>query len=176
MKALVGNPGPDTFKGSDGCSASPDGWWKEACLRHDYEAYLARCIDKKVICLQEELIFSIEHYPNLLHSSRDVPIILVGLKYNLRDWKDIKIDADRDLNTNIARMSPGWKKLPGWGIAKLFFIGVKIGRYKSWRWRGPLDQEDRPQWEQGKGKKRKYPWPSIRWIRKIEKVQRLKED
>jgi len=104
---LLGPKPPDNFV-DNGCTMSPDGWWRPACRVHDYEYCLTSVMVKVYQLFREDREY--QHAKAL--------------------WKRIKErrrDADQNLKQNIRLLSDNHalKAVFAWWVSRRYYGAVR---------------------------------------------------
>lgn len=128
---LVGPTPPEGFV-DDGCTMSPDGWWRRACRIHDYEYEEIRELYeqiKEVIAERKAM-----KYPETRY------VLKLCIKRKRKRQKSRRKLADRNLRENIRLLSQGSrvKELFAWWVSRRYY-----GAVRRWGWlalRGPGHQ------------------------------------
>lgn len=137
---LVGPKPPDDFK-DDGCSMSPDGWWKPACRVHDWEYELIRQsgIYQEIEKIDrargqiKKINADLRSGP-VWEANRD-EIYAIGAEIDrlTSKAKHMRRTADRNLKENIRRCSEGsklkWAR--AWYISRIYYRGVRLGAHPA---------------------------------------------
>lgn len=130
---LVGERPPKGFA-CDGCTMSPDWFWFEACVYHDWAYAKLRELWKEI----EVQALRCERMPNRVEKRL----------YKQLRWQHriLRRQADWELNENIRRCAV--RKYEGWRrpamyhgtiwIARVYFLGVRGFGWKAARSKAPL--------------------------------------
>lgn len=120
--SLVG-PNPPLHFRHDGCSSSPDFWWWDACIVHDYEYALLRVEYAKLGALRHELRFNSANLAVDEYMS-----IKVEVERLTRLIRHMRLTADRNLRENIRRCSQGrmWCYAWAWYCSRWYYRGVRL--------------------------------------------------
>lgn len=111
---LVGTAPPGNFV-CDGCTASPDGWWGEACKRHDFEYNRGRLLrlGLKAAKSSAEFFGGKENYNHVRQ-------LRAELRYH-------RHKADFRFRENVWRLSQGSfrRRVGGWFVAQVYYRAVR---------------------------------------------------
>ncbi len=131
---LVGPEVPLGFV-DDGCSMSPDGWWRRACRIHDYEYHLIR-----------ELVARGRIQERIVRESRkqserrdEAYAARAELRYIRSKIKYARRTADINLKENIRRCSEAGgslQRLSGWFLSRRYYGAVHRWGWKAVQGRG----------------------------------------
>ncbi len=113
---LIGPTPPLEYK-DNGCSMSPDGWWRAACRVHDYEYSLIREKIELYYCYKRKsTIFA------LLDKKRRMTV-----KELKEEIKRMRKEADTNLKENIQLLSKGSKTRAAfaWIISRRYYGAVR---------------------------------------------------
>jgi len=125
---LVGPEVPLGFV-DDGCSMSPDGWWRRACRVHDYEYHLIRDFVAQARG-QEALVRELRGSADgrdAAHAAR------AELRYLESKIRHARRTADINLKENIRRCSEAGgalQRLSGWFLSRRYY-----GAVHRWGWK-----------------------------------------
>lgn len=125
---LVGPKVPDGFV-DDGCSMSPDGWWRSACRVHDYEYHLIRSMTEQVTTLEERAA-RLKRSPLTYDAYMATRAEIRYLKSKIRHARRT---ADVNLEENIRRCSSGgpwFRRTSGWFLSRRYY-----GAVHRWGWK-----------------------------------------
>ena len=116
--------GPDAPEGyvSDGCTMSPDCWWREACRIHDREYDLLRDINQRIANLNGVLL---EDDALSIGTRKQIKAAIRKLRLELNQKKKV---ADRNLRYNMRELSKGGrtKRLFAWWISRHYYRAVRL--------------------------------------------------
>lgn len=125
---LVGPNVPAGFV-DDGCSMSPDGWWRAACRVHDYEYHIIRGLVGKARS-QARLVRELSAEPQ----RRDAAYAArAELRYLKSKIKHARRTADINLKENIRRCSETGgvaRRVSGWFLSRRYY-----GAVHRWGWK-----------------------------------------
>jgi hypothetical protein len=124
---LVGPKVPLGFV-DDGCSMSPDGWWRKACRVHDYEYHLIRDFVTQARA-QAQRVRDLRS-----KGSRDEAYAArAELRYLQSKAKHARRTADINLKENIRRCSAAGgslQRVSGWFLSRRYY-----GAVHRWGWK-----------------------------------------
>lgn len=123
--------GPDVPAGfvDDGCSMSPDGWWRAACRVHDYEYHLIRDLVAKAR-RQAERHRALAALPDQRDAAHAA---LAELRYLKSKIRHARRTADINLKENIRRCSESGgvlRRVSGWLLSRRYY-----GAVHRWGWK-----------------------------------------
>ena len=95
MKKLHGPEIPDNFV-TDGCSMSPDMFWRPACVVHDYEYHLIRAMERKWKRVIGRAKYAMEH-----GNAKQYDLEIARAASLKGHIKDKRKTADRHLKQNM---------------------------------------------------------------------------
>ena len=111
---LVGPKPPDEFEG-DGCSFSPDLWFRAACRIHDWEYFLLRDMEPRTE------LWKTKRKEADLHLKKNIQILST---YEIKDGKVVEVAH--------------WSFHRRWGykLCKLYYWGVR--KFSGWAANGQI--------------------------------------